>query len=120
MLLNYSRLLICIHFILFIILITGSKVNKLDIPGCPDLASLPGDLNDLDSEQLSTLKCFCSLISDDTDNLNLININCIFGSRLEDLADVLMAVDDANKTVNRVRFISLLRHFNWFEIFRYH
>ena len=87
----------------FIFGITGSRVRKSEIPGCPDLSSLPGDLSALDTEQLSNLKCFCSPVEDqENEELEGINVNCIYGSKLEDLLDALNAIDEANQTVYRV------------------
>uniref|UniRef100_A0AC34QW30 Uncharacterized protein n=1 Tax=Panagrolaimus sp. JU765 TaxID=591449 RepID=A0AC34QW30_9BILA len=85
---------------LFLIGTISARKAQVDIPGCPDLASLPGDLSQLDAEQLSNFKCFCSF-PDEEDRIG-IAVNCIFGSRLEDLADALMAIDDANQTVYRI------------------
>uniref|UniRef100_A0A7E4UNE6 Leucine-rich repeat domain-containing protein n=1 Tax=Panagrellus redivivus TaxID=6233 RepID=A0A7E4UNE6_PANRE len=87
----------------------------VSIPGCPDLTTLPGDINELSKDQLTKLKCFCNGITNDlndpdgiVDSENTstpgigIAVSCIFGSHLEDLAEVLTAIDDANRTVTRI------------------
>uniref|UniRef100_A0A914YCA9 Uncharacterized protein n=1 Tax=Panagrolaimus superbus TaxID=310955 RepID=A0A914YCA9_9BILA len=77
-----------------------TSVNaKTHIPACPDLVSLPNDINNLNTDQLSKLKCFCS--GGDEENLGM-NVNCIFGSKLEDLMEALNAIDDVNGTIFRI------------------
>jgi hypothetical protein len=91
-------------FLLFISLI-NPVYSKTHIPACPDLSSLPNDISNLDNEQLSNLKCFCS--GGDEENLGM-NVNCIFGSKLEDLMEALNAIDDVNGTIFRVKLLLII------------
>lgn len=87
-------------FLIFITVLVSVR-GRAPIPACPDLSSLPNEIEKLDSNQLSKLKCFCS--GGDEENLG-INVNCIFGSRLGDLMEALNAIDDVNGTVFKVNF----------------
>jgi O-succinylbenzoate synthase len=71
--------------------------NCIEIPGCPDIAQLSATANELEGEKLAHIKCVCA-----EESRAGIEVNCVFGASLDDLATVLDTIGKLNKTVQQV------------------
>uniref|UniRef100_A0A914D2S8 Uncharacterized protein n=1 Tax=Acrobeloides nanus TaxID=290746 RepID=A0A914D2S8_9BILA len=92
-------------FLLIIVanVVCGNDDESLEIPGCIDLDALPNNLAKLENDQIAKLRCLCSSSKrmDMYGQLG-VSIMCIYGSRLEDVRQSMLAVNEANRTIHRI------------------
>ncbi|KAI6225910.1 hypothetical protein M3Y95_00746800 [Aphelenchoides besseyi] len=85
------------------------ELSATEIPGCPDVNSLTKSIGDLEREQLDQIRCVClSHSGNEEERQTGIQVNCVFGSTLDDLAKVLLTISELNRTVHHIN----LNHVN--------
>lgn len=88
-------------FLIIVLSLFLLRSLSIEIPGCPDITRISESAGELEGEKLDQIKCVC--VSDAArERGGGIEVNCVFGASLGDLANVLDAIGSLNLTAQQV------------------
>ncbi|KAI1709651.1 leucine rich repeat domain-containing protein [Ditylenchus destructor] len=95
-----------IFFLFIFVTVTIFELNAyVPVPGCTDLEAIKGSSDNISETSLLNLACICGPPEksyNESERDNGISINCIYGSTLTDLFDVVQLANNVNRPIYEI------------------